>query len=507
MATPKRSRIGVLHAVAAPETPARARVEAPARLRSPRAERLGAGLLPLLPWLVLVLVAAGLLAIGPLAISTDTWLGIAAGRELVQHGFGDANSWTRYGSRDWADQQWGAHLVFYGVWRVAGAAGLLALHVALLTAGLGLCLRTAARRGGGAVWSAAILVVVAVASVGELVFVRTQSFSVLCFGLLVWLLGRDQGRLERRVLWALPLLVVWANLHAAVLVGAGICGLYAVSCVFEATRPSRLRALVLAVGAAAACLATPFAADIPSYLRQTAGNSHFRQFISEWQPVTLGNSPIYVAMALAAVAITACAPIPRREKLLVWALTLAGFTAIRSELWAALSWLVVLPGALERLRPLDGGRRVRVVAVAFAAIAPACLLLAIANDAATGSGQFAKNWPTAAAHVVRAELARDPGLRVFADEPFADWLLVQVPAVRGRLALDSRFETFDPGEFGELAALRAHPPRISPQIGREQLYVLQPSAGGDGPLARALEREPGVVRLFANTRIVVLRRS
>ena len=119
---------------------------------------------------------------------------------FCEHGFGTANTWTRFGTHDWADQQWGAHLVFYGVWRSAGAAGLVTLNVALLAAGLALCLRAGARRGSGPIWSALLLLLVAVICVGELVFVRTQSFSVLCFGLLLWLLGRDDGRLERRVL-------------------------------------------------------------------------------------------------------------------------------------------------------------------------------------------------------------------------------------------------------------------------------------------------------------------
>jgi hypothetical protein len=505
MATSKPRRIGLLHAVAAPP----AARPSGARAAAPRGERVALRLLPRLPWLVLMLVSAALLAVGSLAISNDTWLGIAAGRELLQHGFSSDNTWTRYGRGSWADQQWGAHVVFYGVWRAAGAAGLVALHVALLTAGLGLCARTAVRRGGGPVWTALLVLVVAIASVGELVFVRTQSFSVLCFGLLACLLGRDDGRLEGRVLLALPLLVLWANLHAAVLVGAGVCALYAMSCVWDAPARSRAlvaRAVLLGVGGCAACLATPFALELPAYLRQTVANADFRRFISEWQPVTIGNSPIFVAVALVAVACTARAPIPRRDTLLVWALTFAGFTAIRSELWAALAWLVVLPGALERLRPLAGGRRVRAAAGALALLAPACLLLSIAHDVAAGPRAFATTWPRAAASVVRAQLVRDPGLRVFADEPFADWLLVQVPALRGRLALDSRFETFDHEEFAALDGLRASPPTISPMIAREQLYVLQPSAGADGRLVRALEHQPGVVRLFANERVVVLRR-
>ena len=78
-------------------------------------------MLPRLPWLVLILIAAALLAVGADAISNDTWLGIAGGREVIEHGFGTANTWTRFGTHGWADQQWGAHLVFYGVWRLAGA--------------------------------------------------------------------------------------------------------------------------------------------------------------------------------------------------------------------------------------------------------------------------------------------------------------------------------------------------------------------------------------------------
>ena len=466
-------------------------------------------MLPRLPWLVLILIAAALLAVGADAISNDTWLGIAGGREVIEHGFGTANTWTRFGTHGWADQQWGAHLVFYGVWRLAGAAGLVTLNVALLAAGLALCLRAGARRGSGPIWAALLLLLVAVICVGELVFVRTQSFSVLCFGLLLWLLGRDDGRLERRVLLALPLLVLWANLHAAVLVGAAVCVLYAVSCLVESRARSRrvvVRALVLAVGACAACLASPVGAELPGYLRQTVENDDFRRFVSEWQPVTLSSSPLFVVAALGACAIAACAPIPRRDRFLVWALTLAGFTAIRSELWAALAWLVVLPGALEAMRPLSSGRRLRTVAGALAVIAPACLLLAVVHDVRDGPKAFSRSWPTGAARVVGGQLAREPGLRVFADELFADWLLVQAPAVRGRLAIDSRFETFHPQTFETLAAIRDDPPRIAPWIAAEDVYVLDPAPGADGRLVHVLQREPGMLELYRSDRVVVLRR-
>jgi hypothetical protein len=486
------------------EPPQRASEPASAPAAAPRGERYGSAVLPHLSWLVLVLVAAGLLAVGADAISNDTWLGIAGGRELLQHGFETTNTWTRIGSHDWADQQWGAHVVFYGVWRLAGAAGLVALNVALLAAGFALCLRARPRRAS-AVWSAVLMLLVPVICVGELVFVRTQSFSVFCFGLLACLLGRDDGRLERRVLLALPLIAVWANLHAAVLVGAGVCVLYAASCLVGSRE--RTRALGLAIGACVACFASPVGLELPAYLRQTVENDDFRHFVSEWQPVTLSNSPLFVVAALLACAVAVRATIPKRDKLFVCGLTLAGFTAIRSELWAALAWLVVLPGALETLRPLAGGRRLRTVAGAFAVIAPACLCLAIAHDVRDGPKKLSTSWPPAAAQIVGSALARDPGLRVFADEVFADWLLVDAPGVRGRLAIDSRFETFHPQTFAALAAIRDDPPRIAPWIAAEDVYVLDPAPGADGPLARVLEQERGMVELYRSARVLVLGRD
>jgi hypothetical protein len=481
----------------------------PSRPAGLRAERFGASVTTRLPWLVLALVGAGLLAVGVDSISNDTWLGIAAGREILQHGFGTANTWTRFGSHDWADQQWGAHLVFYGVWRATGVAGLVALNVALLCGGFALCLRSATRRGGGAVWTSAILLFVAIHSVGELVFVRTQSFSVLFFGLLVWLLDRDGGRLERRLLWVLPLLVVWANVHAAVLVGAAVCGLYAASCLLEARDRARelaWRSVGLTLAALLACAASPLAPALPSYLRHTIGNDDFRHFITEWQPVTPATSPVYVVAAVVACALALRAPIPWRDRLLVLGLTVAGFSAIRSELWASLAWIVVLPGALAALRPIAGGARLRAVAGALAVIAPLCLLAALVHDGRSGPHRLSTQWPPAASRAVAAQLARNPRLGVFADEIFADWLLVETPSVRGRLVLDSRFETYDHRMFEDLVAIRAHPLRIPARIASEDLYVLDPATGADGRLATALEHEPGVVRLYRSPRIVVLRR-
>jgi hypothetical protein len=108
--------------------------------------------------------------------------------------------------------------------------------------------------------------------------------------------------------------------------------------------------------------------------------------------------------------------------------------------------------------------------------------------------------------VTRA-LRANPRLKVFADQPLSDWLLFAAPAVRGRLAIDGRFEVFDHRTFLEVDGLSAEPVRIAPRVAAEDLYVLAPGSYYDGRLIRALEREPGIVRLYSSEIVVILRRS
>ncbi len=49
---------------------------------------------------------------------------------------------------------------------------------------------------------------------------RAQTFALPLFALLVWMLARDARAPDRRVLWVIPLLVLWANLHGSVLLAS-----------------------------------------------------------------------------------------------------------------------------------------------------------------------------------------------------------------------------------------------------------------------------------------------
>jgi hypothetical protein len=56
--------------------------------------------------------------------------------------------------------------------------------------------------------------------------VRTQSFAYPLFAAFLLLLLDDARAPGRRVLLALPLLVLWANIHGSVVLGAALTALY-----------------------------------------------------------------------------------------------------------------------------------------------------------------------------------------------------------------------------------------------------------------------------------------
>ena len=97
----------------------------------------------------------------------------------------------------------------------------------------------------------------------------------------------------------LPLLVLWANLHGSVVVGAAIVSAFAVTEITTSLRsPPRtvtVRALVLLLAPWLCLLASPYATSLPHYYRLIF-SSGFGSYVTEWAPTTLtiGHAPVYL---------------------------------------------------------------------------------------------------------------------------------------------------------------------------------------------------------------------
>ena len=116
---------------------------------------------------------------------------------------------------------WAGELFFYGLWNLAGLAGLFAFRYLCVAAVLALAWSYARRLGlasGPSTWL--LLVILLVGTVGGTI-IKPEIFSLLFFNLLVWLFFRFRLDGQVRWLYMVPLCVlVWVNTHGALIIAA-----------------------------------------------------------------------------------------------------------------------------------------------------------------------------------------------------------------------------------------------------------------------------------------------
>jgi hypothetical protein len=437
-------------------------------------------------------------------ISQDSWLELVAGREIARHGIPAHDALTQWtlGKR-WIDQQWLAQLLSYWIYRVGGLALLGLVHVASITSAVGLAVRAAGRFGARARTKAWLLV----AAAGPIMFtvpnVRTQSFVYPLFVVVLALLVAHARTPSPRVFFVLPLLVLWANLHGSVAVAAALT----ILCAVCSARRSPLRSLLLALGAASAPFATPWGFAIIGYYHDTLLNPVFKQVVTEWQPTTLQliTVPLYVAAA-AMVWIVA-----QQWRKMSWfeisaslALVALSMTAIRNGVWLGLGMIILLARALDAAL---GTRElaVRRLNLLLATTVLAAVALGIIRIGAAGERPFERNFPAPAVGVVQRAAADDPRALIFANEHWADWLLFRVPALRGRVAYDARFELLDAKQLVSIYAWRNQlGEKWQRPAARDALIVLDLSS--ERLTAQVLLHEH-LHPLYRDGRIVVLSRT
>jgi hypothetical protein len=396
-------------------------------------------------WLALLIVAL------PQELVQDSWLTLLSGREVVQHGLPQADHltvWTN--GAHWVDQQWLAQLGFYGLYVLGGIRAVMLAHVAVLTATVAVGV-AAARRLGASRTSVVLAGLAALAVAPWSLQLRAQTFAQLLFVLLLWLLAADSRSPSLRVFLALPLLVLWANIHGTVVFGALLVVLRGITDAV-ARRRATPRALVLMTVPFACLFASPYGLALGGYYHRLLANPALRSFIDEWGPSTPSHKTA-LFFVLAAVTIFLLGRHRNRltgfEQLALVLALVSGVTAIRSIVWFALTALVLLPLLAE-----PALARVPRPSLRLAFALPAVVALAgatLAFGATRADGWYTAAWPSERlAHA----LACNPSVRVFADDRYADWLLWTEPRLRGRVAYDVRFELFTRRDFARLTAYR-----------------------------------------------------
>jgi hypothetical protein len=399
------------------------------------------------PILLVSLVGIVLLSVfGPSLVVGDTWLTLMAGREVVEHGLPSTETITILGQgATWTDQQWLAQVVFYAAHGLAGMRAVVLLDVLLVLLALGLATATA-RTSGASSRSTFLLGLLAVLAGPWGWTIRAQSAALPLFTGVLWLLVDASRRgVRRRTLLVLPLLVLWANLHGSVVLGAALTVLLAV---VELVRRRRLAwiPVALAVVAPLCVLASPYGTKLLDYYDLMLVDAPFAPILREWQwSSPSGTTALFWLLAIVGgtlLGLRRCRTRLTFYELAVLAVTFVGAVqAVRGVIWFALACAAILPVALDGLltkADVDAPRVNRAISLA----ALAGLALALVAFLAHSASWYVSDWPEQRVAAVR-EATRDPSTRVWATDGTADWLLWRIPDLRGRIAYDVRFELYD----------------------------------------------------------------
>jgi len=431
----------------------------------------------------LQLVAAWLLVLSmrvPQLLGIDTWLALVAGREIAQHGLPQTDTLTLWTlGEPWIDQQWLGHLLIYGVTSLGGLRLALLFNVVALVATLVIILALA-RRLGASPRSTAVggaLYLLASASSTSL---RTDTLAHPLFAILLWLVLLDRDVSSRRMLLAIPLLAVWANLHGSVVLAAGIVVLHGLVKLYPSIRGRRrppLVSLLPTVAAPLLVLASPYGPSLVGYFGRTLGNDAFPTLLAEWTaPTLLGDWRFFLLAGISSwLVVRHGGRLTPSARVLFAVLLVAALVAVRNGVWFALLCGSVLPLLFdEAVRPGETRSLGRPQVVVWAVLA---VLIAIALPAAFSrpAASYESSYPAAAVQRVSTALEADPTLHVLAGERFADWLLWKIPEAHGRVAFDARFELLPSARLDDVTdflwALEGWPRLLD----AHRLVVLEPA--------------------------------
>jgi hypothetical protein len=459
-------------------------------------------------------VAAVSLAQVYLHIGQDTWLAVLAGRLIASHGVPHHDYLTvmAHGAR-WVDQQWLAQLGMYEVFRIGGLALMAVLYVALTAASLALGI--AAARSLGATERALVMVlpIGAFFYIVTAVSVRTQGLAYPLFALTLWLLASEvRSPTRRRVFLVLPLLIVWANLHGSVTLGVGLAVIYGLVTISEAVRARGRRSawssrgLVFVVGAPLTLLATPYGMGVLHYYSVTLLNSEFSKLVTEWRPVTsvmiLAVPYMLLLVAIVGLLGRTGRRAPAFDHLVLVMLGLGGVFAVRNITWFGLAAVILAPTSLTHvLRDKPAAPRRTRLNLSLAAVSIAVVALAVVSTLAQPAAWFERTYDQRAVGTVAKLEAQRPGVEIFADVRFADWLIWHDPRLAGRLAYDTSFELLTASQLRTLADLgTVRTPGQADPLARYGILVLDPKNKSSNRLV--LDR-PGVRVVLKSKRVIV----
>ena len=403
------------------------------------------GAVAIVALLAVVLVRAELIG--------DTWMMLVGGREVARHGLPHRDAlflWTH--GRSWIDQQWLAQLFYYKA-HVLGGVRLVLLANTFFVVGAAAIAFSFARLRGASPRAVFLIAVLLPLMSPWALQVRAQAPAQLLFAATFGLLTLRGALTWTRFGLVITMLVIWANVHGTVVMGAGLamlCGLFAARAAIGSQRRPALALLFLSP----LCIfASPYGVALAGYYRDLLTNPLLPKFVAEWKASTPGVlTAVFYAVLLGGLVLLAKygRKVALYDKVALALLAVSAIMALRSIIWFALAAVIVLTPLVDDVLGSTRSLTGRTTARAGIAVGGVALVVAVVVFSSSGAS-LEQYWPRSAADRV-ALLSSQPGnAQVFADETYADWLLWARPELRNRIAYDARFELLRAGEFTKLS--------------------------------------------------------
>jgi hypothetical protein len=255
-----------------------------------------------MPLLVSACVYVLLLALGPRLLNDpDSYSHIAIGRWILANGVipsTDSFSFSMHGGH-WLAFEWLSEVIYGAVYEVAGWQGVVALAAAAIALSVGILTRFLLRE----LAPKPVLIIVAVVVVLLAPHLLARPHVLALPVMMVWAtaLVRAMDTRMGPPYWALPLLVLWANLHGSVILALGLIGPAILEVLIRNKPRELLHWLVFAVLAVVASCLTPYGPGTMLMPLTTLGLGDALNWIGEWRPQDFSRIGIFEIFLLAGI--------------------------------------------------------------------------------------------------------------------------------------------------------------------------------------------------------------
>ena len=203
----------------------------------------------------------------------------------------------------WITFEWLSEVIYAAAYALSGWAGVVALAAAAIALAVGLLTRFLLREL--APTPALLMVIAAVMLLAPHILARPHVLTLPIMVAWAAALVRCMDRRAPPPYWALPLLVLWANLHGSVVLALGLIGPAVLEALLDEKRSEwprvLLRWLPFTALAVAACCLTPYGPDSLLMPLKTLGLGPALGWISEWRPQDFGHVGAFELLLLAGI--------------------------------------------------------------------------------------------------------------------------------------------------------------------------------------------------------------